>query len=109
MKTYQVVLASDFLSDLFELYRYVALRDGKERARDLVKKLEKAARRLKNFPDRGHALPELAPMGIQDVLEITNGPYRIIYKVLDNAVHILACIDGRRDVEQVLIRRTLRG
>jgi plasmid stabilization system protein ParE len=74
----------------------------------LVKRLEKAARRLKSFPERGHALPELAPMGIQDVQEITNGPYRIIYKVLDNAVHILACIDGRRDVEQVLIQRALR-
>jgi plasmid stabilization system protein ParE len=108
MKTYQVVLAPDFLSDLFELYRYVALRGGKERARDLEKKLEKAARQLKNFPDRGHALPELAPMGIQDIQEITNGPYRIIYKVLDNAVHILACIDGRRDVEQVLIQRAVR-
>ncbi len=108
MKTCQVVLAPDFIADLFELYQYVALRDGKERARALVKKLEKAARRLENFPDRGHALPELAPMGIQDVQEITNGPYRIIFKVLDDAVHVLACIDGRRDVEQVLIRRSLR-
>jgi plasmid stabilization system protein ParE len=108
MKTYQVVLAPDFLTDLFELYQYVALRDGKERVRDLVKKLEKAARRLENFPDRGHALPELTPMGIQDVQEITNDPYRIIYKVLDNAVYVLACIDGRRDIEQVLIRRALR-
>lgn len=108
MKTYKVVLAPDFVTDLFELYQYVALRDGKERARALIKKLEKAARRLEKFPDRGHVLPELAPMGIQDVQEINNGPYRIIYRVLHDAVHVLACIDGRRDVEQVLIRRALR-
>ncbi len=108
MKTYKVVLAPDFITDLFELYQYVAFRDGKERARALVKNLEKAVRRLEKFPDRGHVLPELTPMGIQDVQEITNGPYRIIYKVLDKAVHVLACIDGRRDVEQVLMRRALR-
>ena len=109
MKKYHVLLAPDFLTDLFELYQYVALKDGRERARSLVKNLEKAARRLEKFPDRGHVLPELTPMGIKDVQEITSGPYRIIYKVLDEAVHVLACIDGRRDVEQVLIRRSLRG
>jgi toxin ParE1/3/4 len=81
------------------------LETAKLRARALVQTLEKAARRLEKFPDRGHVLPELALMGIQDVQEITNGP---IYKVLDDAVHVLACIDGRRDVEQVLMRRALR-
>ncbi|AJF06527.1 type II toxin-antitoxin system RelE/ParE family toxin [Geoalkalibacter subterraneus] len=108
MKKYRVVLAPDFLTDLFEVYQYVVFKDGKERARSLVKILEKAARRLEKFPDRGHVLPELAPMGIKDVQEITNGPYRIIYRVLDDAVHVVACIDGRRDVEQVLIQRSLR-
>jgi len=108
MKTYRIVLAPDFIADIFELYQYVALRDGKDRARALVKKLETAVRRLESFPDRGHALPELIPLGIQEVREITQGPYRLIYKILDNAVHVLACIDGRRDVEQVLVRRALR-
>jgi hypothetical protein len=30
------------------------------------------------------------------------------FQLLDNAVYVLACIDGRRDIEQVLIRRALR-
>ena len=108
MKNYRVVLAPDFIADLFELYQYVAARDGKERARGLIGSLEQSARRLENFPDRGHALPELSPLGIYDVQEITNGPYRIIYRILEDAVHVLACIDGRRDVEQILIQRSLR-
>ncbi len=107
MKKFRVVLAPDFLTDLFELYQYVVLKDGRERGRSLIQDLERAARRLEKFPNRGHALPELAPMGIKDVQEITLGPYRIIYRVLDDTVHVLACIDGRRDVEQVLIRRSL--
>ena len=107
MKTYQVILAPDFLSDLFELYQYVLLSDGEQRARTLVKSLEKAARRLQSFPDRGHQLPELTAMGIQNIQEIIIAPYRIIYKVQDINVHILACIDGRRDIEQILIRRSL--
>jgi len=108
MRDYQVVLAPDFIADLFELYQDLAFKDGKERAGSLISSLEQSTRRLENFPDRGHALPELSPLGIHDVQEITNGPYRIIYKILENAVHVLACIDGRRDVEQILIQRFLR-
>jgi hypothetical protein len=32
MKTYKVVLAPDFITDLFELYQYVAFRDGKAKS-----------------------------------------------------------------------------
>ncbi|MCF6177797.1 MAG: type II toxin-antitoxin system RelE/ParE family toxin [Geopsychrobacter sp.] len=70
-------------------------------------KLEKAARSLKDLPARGHRLPELAPMGIQDILEIIIPPYQILYKTQGANIHILACIDSRRDLDQILIRRSL--
>jgi plasmid stabilization system protein ParE len=107
MNSRQVILAPDFLSDLFELYQYVAVKDGKQRARELVEKIEKNARDLQEFPERGHQLPELAAMGIQDVQEIVVSPYRILYKMQGESVYILACIDSRRDLEQALIRRSL--
>jgi len=107
MKNCQVILAPDFLADLFELYQFVTLKDGQQKAKQLVTKLEKAARRLKDFPARGHMLPELAAMGIRDILEIVIPPYRILYKTQGTNVHILACIDSRRDLDQILIRRSL--
>ncbi len=107
MKAWKVILAPDFLADLFELYRFVALKDGQQRAKALVEKLEKAARSLKDFPERGHNLSELATMGIHDIQEIVIPPYRILYKTQGNNVHILACIDSRRDLDQILIRRSL--
>ncbi len=107
MKSWQVILAPDFLADLFELYQFVTLKDGQQKAKQLVTKLEKAARSLKDFPERGHRLPELATMGIQDILEMVIPPYRILYKIQSTNVHILACIDSRRDLDQILIRRSL--
>ena len=62
-----IFFAPDFLSDLFELYQYVVLSDGKQRARDLVNSLEKAAHQLQTFHDPGHQLPELAAMGSQNI------------------------------------------
>ena len=107
MNRRHVILAPDFLADIFELYQYVAVKDGKQRARKLVEKIEKTARDLKDFPKQGHQLPELAAMGIQDIQEIIISHYRILYKIQGDSLHILACIDSRRDLEQALIRRSL--
>ena len=71
----------------------VALRDGKDRARDLVQKLEKAARQLKNFPDRGHAWPELVPMGIQTSKKSPMVVTGLYTNLIDNAVHLLVYFD----------------
>jgi len=51
----------------------------------------------------------LAAVNIKDYREVIETPWRIIYKIDEDAVHILAVIDSRRNVQEVLIERLLDG
>jgi len=43
-----------------------------------------------------------------DFREVHVGPYRIIYEMGGRVVWVLAVLDGRRDIQDVLARRLLR-
>ena len=36
-------------------------------------------------------------------------PYRIIYRIEEDTVTVLAVLDGRRDLEDLLLERLIRG
>jgi toxin ParE1/3/4 len=63
---------------------------------------------LDHQPERGHYPPELDKHGVKDYTEVHFKPYRIIYEILGKNVMILACFDGRRDMQSLLERRLLR-
>jgi toxin ParE1/3/4 len=54
---------------------------------------------------RGRVVPELAAVGVQRYRELIEGNYRIIYAVNENEVRVVAVLDGRRDVADLLHRR----
>jgi toxin ParE1/3/4 len=47
-------------------------------------------------------------MGIAEYREAHFKPYRIIYRVANQAVEIYCVLDGRRDMQSLLLRRLLR-
>jgi plasmid stabilization system protein ParE len=59
------------------------------------------------MPLRGRTVPELRDHGVLNYREIIVSPWRIIYRVQDSAVIVLAVIDGRRSLEDVLLYRLL--
>ena len=104
-----VYLTPEASDDLIDVYRYVATRDSVERADQLLDKLEDACRALSDFPSRGHVSPELERVGVFDFREIHVKPYRIIYEIVARKVYVHAVVDGRRDLQDLLQRRLLRG
>ena len=63
---------------------------------------------FQEYTNRGHVPPELSLLGIDDFLELTYKPYRIIYQVIEKVVFIHCVLDGRRDMQKLLQERLMR-
>ena len=50
---------------------------------------------------------ELLALGIRNYREIFFKPYRVIYQVTGDKVHVMLIVDGRRDMQALLLRRLL--
>ncbi len=105
---YKVNLTQSAEDDLFEIYKYVYLNDSEDKAEKLHEKLFEKCKALQEYPLRGHVPPELKLIGIDDFLEITLKPYRIIYQVIDKEIFVHCILDGRRDMQKLLQERLLR-
>lgn len=64
-------------------------------ARLMVNRLFDSANRLEDFPASGRIVPEL---GREDVREIIVGTYRVVYKLTDDRVEMIAVMHGAREL-----------
>jgi toxin ParE1/3/4 len=106
---FAVFLTADAARDLEELYQYIALHDAPGKAEHVLASIEKVFGSLSDFPDRGAHPKELLALGIRDYREIFFKPYRVIYRVMGNVVHVFLVADGRRDMQTLLQRRLLNA
>jgi len=105
---YRVYLSADAENDLFDIWNYVAHNDSPQKADYLLQELESTCFTLEEFPDRGHVPPELDRVYVREYLEIHWKPYRIIYRIQDDSVFVHCVLDGRRNVQELLIERSIR-
>jgi toxin ParE1/3/4 len=96
------------VQDIEEVHAFISDREGQQRADKILDGLEQVVRRLSETSSHGHGLPELRCLGFKDILEFHFKPYRIVYKVSTKSVLILVVADGRRDLQELLEKRTLR-
>ena len=104
-----VQLTDDAERDLEELCDYIDRHDAPGRADHVLEQIEKAFSSLSEHPHRGNYPKELLDTGIREYREIFFKPYRIIYRVMENNVYVLAIADGRRDMQRLLQRRLLQA
>lgn len=105
---FRVLWTEEAVQDLEEIVRYIAA-DSPVNARKLLAKLRGRADSLDATPMRGSVVPELAHFGIRSWRELVVKPYRIVYRVGEADVFVLAVFDGRRDLEDVLLERLVRS
>ncbi len=77
-------------------------------AADVFGKIKDKTVDLGLFPERGRVVPELLAQGIAHYRELVVPPWRVIYRFSPDAVFVLAVIDSRRNVEDVLLDRLIR-
>lgn len=90
--------------DLREIIRRIAA-DRPIAARTVLRRLRERAESIRTSPARGRIVPELRRRGIVGFRELLVPPWRILYQSDPERVDVLAVIDGRRSVEDLLLWR----
>lgn len=104
-----VFLTKDAARDLEDLYDYIEWNDVPGKADYVLDQIEKAFSSLSENPERGAYPKELLAIGLREYREIFFTPYRIIYRIADEAVYVMVIADGRRDMQTLLQRRLLQA
>lgn len=89
---YEVTWSPEALEDVDEIAEFIA-RVSPNYASTIVDKLLDAARKLSAFPFAGRTVPEVGDELIREKFVLD---YRLIYRVYDEDVTILAVIHGKR-------------
>ncbi len=105
---YKVNITSSAKDDLFEIFKYIYFNDSEEIADKFYYGLKEKCFSLQEFPERGHTPKELSLFGINDFQEIVYNSYRIIYQIIGKDIFIHCIIDGRRDLQKLLLERLTR-
>lgn len=108
MKRHTVHWADVARDDLERIVSYVAL-SSVANALGVAERIEELAASLHTFPGRGRVVPELARHGIAEWREVTEPPWRLIYRFDRRRVEIVALVDGRRSLEDLLFERLMQA
>ena len=106
--TYRVYLVDEAEADVLDIYRYVQANDSTEKADYVFSRLQEACEGLCDHPHRGHTPQELERVNVFEYREIHFKPYRIIYRVTERRVFVHCILDGRRELQELLLRRLVR-
>lgn len=73
---------------------YIAL-DSPEYAKRMVDRITRRSQQIANFPLSGRKVPEY---NLEQIREVIEDPYRIIYHIKPDQIDVLTVIHGARNV-----------
>ncbi len=76
------------------IYAYIA-HDSPEYAKRTVDRLTRCSQQIADFPLSGRRVPEYE---IDQIREVIEGPYRIIYYIKPDQIDVLAVLHGAQNV-----------
>ena len=106
-RNWRVVWTESAAADLVEIVAFIA-GNSPANARRLLIRLRSRADSLGRSPQRGRIVPELASSGTRMWRERVVRPYRLVYRIREDIVMVGAVVDGRRDLEELLLERLTR-
>lgn len=101
---YQVLWTDTAQQDLSGIIDYIA-QDGINDAIAILQRIESQAALLTSLPNRGRIVPELLNTGISQYRELISSPWRIVYRIENQRIFIMAVLDSRRDLQTLLLNR----
>jgi plasmid stabilization system protein ParE len=103
---YFIKWAAPARGDLDEIIEYIA-QTNMTYAVKVLDKIELAVKDLDTSPKRGRIVPELERYGYILYREIIVDYWRIMYKIEHDIVYIMVVIDGRRNVEDIILKKII--
>ena len=76
------------------VYAYIA-QDSPEYALRMVDRITRRSQQIANFPLSGRSVPEYE---IEQIREVIEAPYRIIYYIYPDQIDILAVLHGAQNI-----------
>ena len=107
MSRYTVEWAIAARDDLDVIVSYIA-EDSVINALKVVERIETRAETLATLPMRGRVGPELRWHGVMTFQELIERPWRLIYRIEARRVVVVSVLDGRRNLEDLLLDRFVR-
>lgn len=104
INAYQAFWTQTAQEDFKKIVDYIAA-DREIQAQKVYLAIKQKADNLRQLPLQGRIVPELRDSSISIYRELISPPWRIIYRTDENKVWVLAVIDGRRNVEDILLDR----
>ncbi len=106
MKRFKVEWSRPASKDLLNVIEYIS-QENIDAAIRILETIKSTCKTLNQSPERGRVVPELKAYGIFSYRELIISPWRIIYRISERKIFILAVIDSRRNIEDILIERFL--
>jgi addiction module RelE/StbE family toxin len=106
IKKYTVNVTANAKNDLREIVSYIS-RNNPQNALKTLERIEARIKTLDHFPNRGGYVPELLKKSIKEYRQITELPWRILYRVDEDIVTVLLIIDSRRNIQDILMQRLI--
>ncbi len=101
---YEVLWTETAEQDLNRIIQYIADKNPPAGMK-LLESMQFQARQLEHFPERCRIVPELAENGITGYRELILENWRVMFKISDAKIFILAVLDSRRNLEDLLLER----
>ena len=102
-KKYFVKWTAPAREDVNEIIDYIS-KNNMNYAVKILDNIEENVKKLDTFPESYRIVPELEKYGYLMYREIIVEYWRIIYKIENNYVYIMLVIDGRRNLEDLLLK-----
>ena len=106
-KTYRIIWAPIAIVDLEEILTYIAQHDSVAAAESVYAKISARIETLRFYPRRCRIVPELRNLGVREYRELVVSPYRVFFRFPEKTVQIVAALDDRRDLEELILKRLL--
>jgi plasmid stabilization system protein ParE len=92
-----------------EIVEYYCLRAGENVARNIFEKINGEIELLAMEEIKTKVSPELKDIGINDVYQLSINPWIVYYKIIEGnrKIKILLIVDGRRNIERILINKIM--
>ncbi len=107
MDKFKVIWTKPALDDLDEIIGYIA-KDSVDIALKQYERIKDTSLEIGKFPKQGRIIPELQNENIIKFREIVLTPWRMMYRIEETRILILAILDGRRNIEEIMMKRQLR-
>jgi len=105
-KIYKLQWTKNAKDDLIDIVTRIK-QENPNTAMEIYQKLRKRAQSSNFFPLKGRVVPELLDEGITYYRELIEKPWRVIYRVGDETVYLIAIIDSRQNLDELLLKKIL--